>query len=80
MANAQGYPLVGVSQVRARIYGRAVTVPEADTMAELIEDCAGIPGQVRARHTPIPEPGAARPWRVDEACSKQVADLEDYGS
>lgn len=49
-------------------------------MAELIEDCADIPGQVRARHTPIPEPGAARPWRVDEACSQQVADLEDYGS
>ncbi|MEU4742173.1 hypothetical protein AB0G02_17160 [Actinosynnema sp. NPDC023658] len=51
---------------------------EADTLAELIEDCTDLPRELRGEAKPLPEPRAAAPWRVDDANYDQVADLEVY--
>jgi len=52
--------------------------PEADTLDELIEDCAAMPAELRPRGGALPEPGAAEPWQVTDACAAQVAGLEIY--
>ncbi|PRX48515.1 hypothetical protein B0I33_104332 [Prauserella shujinwangii] len=49
---------------------------EPETMAELIADCAGIPRPQPPGPRTAREP--AHPWRVDEACHAQVADLDEY--
>jgi hypothetical protein len=52
---------------------------EADTLAELIEDCTELPRELRgAEAKPHHEPGSATPWRVDDANYDQVADLDVY--
>ena len=52
---------------------------EADTLAELIEDCTELPRELRGAETkPHHEPGSATPWRVDDANYAQVADLDVY--
>jgi hypothetical protein len=55
-----------------------VSTPEANTLAELIEDCTALPEELRATGPTPPEPGAAEPWRVEEAHYAQVADLDAY--
>ncbi|MFI9006350.1 hypothetical protein ACIGNX_03820 [Actinosynnema sp. NPDC053489] len=52
---------------------------EADTLAELIEDCTEVPGELRGEGRAFPDPhAAAEPWRVDDAAYAQVADLDAY--
>jgi len=53
----------------------AATEPE--TLSELIADCAEIPAALQAENLPLPHV-TAPPWKVDEACQAQVADLEAY--
>ncbi|MBK1786205.1 hypothetical protein [Prauserella cavernicola] len=48
---------------------------EPETMAELIADCAEIPRPEIPGTEPV---AAAEPWRVDDACHAQVADLDEY--
>ncbi|GAA3812747.1 MULTISPECIES: hypothetical protein [Amycolatopsis] len=54
------------------------TVTEPETIAELIDDCADIPAELRAAHASAPRPPAPRGWAVDDACHAQVVGLEDY--
>jgi hypothetical protein len=54
---------------------------DAETMGELIDDCAAIPPILRSRppvDSPFPVPYAALPWTVDERCQAQVAGLDEY--
>ncbi|QQQ77834.1 hypothetical protein IOD16_04865 [Saccharothrix sp. 6-C] len=52
---------------------------EADTLAELIDDCTDLPRELRgAEGDAHPEPGAAAPWQVDDAHYAQVVDLDVY--
>ncbi|MFD0202781.1 MULTISPECIES: hypothetical protein [Saccharothrix] len=51
---------------------------EADTLAELIEDCTEVPQELRGEARPASEPRAVTAWRVDEANYAQVADLDVY--
>ncbi|WP_197289687.1 hypothetical protein [Saccharothrix sp. NRRL B-16348] len=52
---------------------------EADTLAELIEDCTDLPRELRgAEDESHPEPGSATAWQVDDANYAQVADLDAY--
>ncbi|HVV20001.1 MAG TPA: hypothetical protein VHF06_11240 [Pseudonocardiaceae bacterium] len=55
-----------------------MTTPEADSMAELIADCADIPARVLAAPRDIPLPRNAAAWSVDDACQAQVLDLDVY--
>ncbi|AHH95330.1 hypothetical protein KALB_1960 [Kutzneria albida DSM 43870] len=63
----------------AWIYGHGMTAPEATSLDELISDCADIPSSLHARTVPLPTPRDAAPWEVDEVCTAQVSDLDDYG-
>jgi hypothetical protein len=54
------------------------TATEPETLAELISDCAEIPGGLRSAPEAAPLPPAPRAWSVDEACHSRVAGLEDY--
>lgn len=47
-------------------------------MDELIADCAGLPPVLTQRRPELPLPRLPKPWRVDEACHAQVADLDEY--
>jgi hypothetical protein len=52
---------------------------EADTLAQLIEDCTELPQELRGEaDRSHPEPGSATPWQVDDANYAQVADLDAY--
>ena len=52
---------------------------EADTLAQLIEDCTEVPRELRGEQAgSTPEPGTATPWQVDDAHYAQVADLDAY--
>ena len=52
---------------------------EADTLAELIEDCTELPRELRGTEdNRLPEPGSPTPWQVDDANYAQVADLDVY--
>lgn len=55
-----------------------MTTPEADSIAELIADCADIPARVRTTARAYPVPAQAAGWTVDEACLAQVRDLDVY--
>jgi hypothetical protein len=55
-----------------------VTTPEAESIAELIADCADIPAELRASEQNLPGPHAATPWEVDDATFAQVSSLEEY--
>ncbi|MBP2473806.1 hypothetical protein JOF53_002678 [Crossiella equi] len=55
-------------------------IPEADTMAELIEDCAAIPSTLRPGDHLLPAPRREASWQVSEACSAQVRGMDDYGA
>ncbi|WP_370939255.1 hypothetical protein [Amycolatopsis sp. cg13] len=55
---------------------------EPETIGDLIADCAHLPSALRpgqaADQARLPQPRAARPWTVDDACHAQVADLDAY--
>jgi hypothetical protein len=55
-----------------------VTTPEADSIDELIADCADIPAGLRTAATVVPGPRTPTGWVVNEACLEQVAQLDDY--
>lgn len=50
---------------------------EPESLGELIADCAGIPSSLQAENLPLPRE-AAPPWKVDDNCLAQVADLDAY--
>ncbi|HWO68821.1 MAG TPA: hypothetical protein VNO31_53205 [Umezawaea sp.] len=56
-----------------------MTTPEAATMTELIEDCAGIPHSITHADHPLPAPRAAASWEVDERTAQRFEGLNDYG-
>ena len=56
----------------------SVTTEEADSMAELIADCADIPARVRTAPHDIPLPRSAAAWSVDEVCLAHVHDIDIY--
>ena len=49
---------------------------EPETLAELIDDCAAIPADLREQHHVAPLPPAPLAWAVDETCHSQVAGLD----
>jgi hypothetical protein len=56
-----------------------VTIPEATTMSELIDDCSQLPFALTHPEHPLPAPRAAAPWQVDDRCTHQVEGLAEYG-
>ncbi|GAB3571552.1 hypothetical protein GCM10027445_27020 [Amycolatopsis endophytica] len=54
------------------------TVTEPETIADLIDDCADFPTELRAAQASAPRPPAPRAWSVDDTCHAQVVGLEDY--
>lgn len=60
------------------LYRRVVTTPEAESIGELVDDCAAIPAGLRVGRQELPLPRAAAPWSVDDACHAQVSDLDEY--
>ncbi len=55
-----------------------MTTPEADSIDELIADCADIPAGVRTAAAVIPGPRGATGWTVPDACVDQARQLDDY--
>ncbi|WAL67264.1 hypothetical protein ORV05_05615 [Amycolatopsis cynarae] len=51
---------------------------EAESLNELISDCADIPQELRRRREATPRPPAPRSWTVDEGTHAQVADLDEF--
>lgn len=51
---------------------------EAETLDELISDCADIPQELRRRRATTPRPPAPRSWTVDDGAHSQVADLDEF--
>ncbi|MGM1059260.1 hypothetical protein [Saccharothrix sp. Mg75] len=51
---------------------------EADTLAQLIDDCTALPEGLVTPAAASPEPRAAAPWEVDDAHYAQVAELDAY--
>lgn len=59
-------------------YGETVTTFEAESIGELINDCADIPRAVCSSQTLLPLPLAAAPWTVSDSCLAQVQEIDDY--
>jgi hypothetical protein len=55
-----------------------VHITEADSIDELIADCAQIPPSVRASAQHAPLPRLAPSWEVTEGCRAQVEGLDEY--
>lgn len=55
-----------------------MTTPEADSIDELIADCAEIPTGLRNATSAIPLPRRSAGWTVPDTCLDQVRDIEDY--
>ena len=72
------YPRVRLSISAERPYGRGVTTPDADSIAELIVDCAQLPTTFRATARPTELPVATAPWQVSEGNFAQVSGLDEY--
>ena len=51
---------------------------EADSIDELIADCAHIPSSVRESLPHAPMPRLAPAWEVTEGCRAQVEGLDEY--
>jgi hypothetical protein len=51
---------------------------EADSIDELIADCAHIPTSVRVSSPHPPLPRRAPDWEVTDGCRAQVEDLDEY--
>jgi hypothetical protein len=55
-----------------------VHTTEADSIDELIADCAHIPPSVRVSSPHPPLPRHAPAWEVTDGCRAQVEDLDEY--
>jgi hypothetical protein len=55
-----------------------VHITEADSMDELIADCAEIPPSVRASTQAALLPRLAPLWEVTDGCRAQVEGLDEY--
>ncbi|MEV4314408.1 hypothetical protein [Actinocrispum sp. NPDC049592] len=51
---------------------------EADTLDELIADCAEIPSSLRPAGQLALVPRLAPAWEVTDGCRAQVEDLDEY--
>jgi hypothetical protein len=71
------YRLVTVCDPGRSTYVRTVTTPDAESIAELIADCADIPAP-HAGEPVLPGQRAATPWEVDEVAFAQVRGMEEY--
>jgi hypothetical protein len=67
-----------VRYLDANLRSADVTTPEADSMAELIADCADIPAGLRPAAEQVPPQRTAAAWSVDDACLSQVQQLDEY--
>jgi hypothetical protein len=56
-----------------------VTIPEATTMRELIDDCAQLPFALTHPEHPLPAPREATTWQIDDRSTSQVEGLAEYG-
>jgi len=55
-----------------------VNTPDADSIAELIDDCAQLPTTFRGPHRPAELPVTVAPWQVSEGNLAQVHGLDEY--
>ncbi|TDP96105.1 hypothetical protein [Labedaea rhizosphaerae] len=55
-----------------------MTTPEADSIGELIDDCAQLPTTFRDTFRPADLPVAATAWQVSEGNLDQVKGLDEY--
>jgi len=55
-----------------------VTTPEADSIDELIDDCAHLPTTLRDTVRPAELPATAGAWQVSEGNLAQVKGLDEY--
>ncbi|WP_192909459.1 hypothetical protein [Gandjariella thermophila] len=55
-----------------------MSTEDAETLTELIRDCADIPRPPRPAASQAHR--TADPWRVDSACTAQVETMDDYGT
>jgi hypothetical protein len=72
------YRGVRLGSTDSAAYVRFVNPTDADTLDELVADCAAMPDSLRAAlatERPVPAP---RAWQVDEACLAQVRDIDEY--
>lgn len=72
------YRVVPLFVARRSTYVHQVSTPEAETIDELIADCADIPSALRTAATTVPLPRAGGDWAVSEACVEQVSWPDDY--
>ncbi|GDY30400.1 hypothetical protein GTS_20330 [Gandjariella thermophila] len=72
------YRLVGVCGPETETYRRRMSTEDAETLTELIRDCADIPRPPRPAASQAHR--TADPWRVDSACTAQVETMDDYGT
>nr|WP_198151764.1 hypothetical protein [Kibdelosporangium sp. MJ126-NF4]CEL18765.1 hypothetical protein [Kibdelosporangium sp. MJ126-NF4]CTQ96382.1 hypothetical protein [Kibdelosporangium sp. MJ126-NF4] len=55
-----------------------MNITEADSIDELIADCADIPPSVRQSTPAMPPQRHAPAWEVTDGCHAQVVDLDEY--
>jgi hypothetical protein len=55
-----------------------VTTPDADTLADLIADCAHLPTSLWPTEPQLPLPRLAPVWHVDDRCLAQVLDMDEF--
>jgi hypothetical protein len=55
-----------------------VQIIEADSINDLIADCAQIPPSVRESRGAVPLPSLAPAWEVTDGCRAQVEGLDEY--
>jgi hypothetical protein len=55
-----------------------VHIIEADSIDELINDCAQIPLSVRETRRHAPLPFSAPKWEVTDGCRAQVEGMDEY--
>lgn len=51
---------------------------EADSLAELITDCAELPADLRTARPGLPLPRQATAWAISDACLAAVRELDEY--
>ena len=59
-------------------YVHHVSTPDADSLAELIADCAELPEGLRTAAPAVPPQRIAPDWSVDDASARQAAQFDDH--
>ena len=77
-AVAEDYRTVRLSISAERPYGRDVTILDAESIAELIDDCTQLPTTLRDRRHTVDGLVSTPPWHVSEGCLAQVSGLDEY--